>query len=725
MYRLCSPHVVFGNVFYARRDCLALLCTTTKLVDGSENRTDILSKDAKDSLGKLDLQTKVLQWDEKLPIPDPPPLRRLVEHLMRRRLTLASKGFKVTLNKFLVRAGCGVLGLQEAHERLCAQHHDDPVHSCWYAPSNHGDTFGIRHDEIYFHEDIIPSQPVTSYAVLIRGSPWDAGTSVDGGIGEHLISHDDSSKSYENVTINRAVSLINGLMKARDFYTNGKFSQDTMKNRALSMQWYNYIFSCSMQFLPGSIERYKAPDSLSRHIVVMVRGNMYKVELIRSDKEGFERTIPSRQLKKQIEHILETDALRKPPTPIAVLTSMTPSQRCQEEQRLKCLSQRNRTNLSLLRDALFVVAIDPDDSPRTANEAMFALHSGNFVNRWYDKSVQLIVFGNGVAGFVNNYLAGMTGTVGTNFVRIAVENERLRDESNSEDTDDITIWPDPCPMIWDDTADGYFKGKITSTINASRTSGAFKPLSQDVFRICSGFSFDALCKTQGVTPGGAFQAGMQLALAKIAGRCMSVNEVVSIRHFRFGGMTFMDSCMADMKEFIAKALQSEHGIQNMTNQERLALKCLLKKAIESYKDEVLGYKKGEISLWHLDSLYRNMGLVNRLPFRNSPHLDLKTILKQLVTAVLRSPLINILPPQVAENVTSNPCWYPEIEAIGRPGVKCILPPTSMALHYMFGRNATSITVNANPAHPCYKSEGKFVKELERCLQLVIDLLNTE
>ena len=88
-------------------------------------------------------------------------------------------------------------------------------------------------------------------------------------------------------------------------------------------------------------------------------------------------------------------------------------------------------------------------------------------------------------------------------------------------------------MIWDDTPDGYFKGKITSTINASRTSGAFKPLSQDVFRICSGFSFDALCKTQGVTPGGAFQAGMQLALAKIAGRCMSVNEVVSIRYRRF------------------------------------------------------------------------------------------------------------------------------------------------------------------------------------------------
>ena len=126
------------------------------------------------------------------------------------------------------------------------------------------------------------------------------------------------------------------------------------------------------------------------------------------------------------------DASREQSTPTAFLTSLTPSERCQEEQRLKCLSQRNVDNLSLLRDALFVVALDPDTSPRKANEAMFELHSGNFVNRWYDKSVQLVVFGNGVAGLLNNYLAGMTGTVGTNFVRIAVKNERLAGEETED-----------------------------------------------------------------------------------------------------------------------------------------------------------------------------------------------------------------------------------------------------------------------------------------------------
>lgn len=187
----------------------------------------------------------------------------------------------------------------------------------------------------------------------------------------------------------------------------------------------------------------------------------------------------------------------------------------------------------------------------------------------------------------------------------------------------------------------------------------------------------------------------------------------------------MDSSMADMKKFVEEARKSQLSIQNTSEQERSALNDLLKKAIQSYKDEVLRYKNGEINLWHLDSLYRNLGITNRLPFRKTPQLELKRSLKEVILKYLRAPLLNVLPPQVAENVTSNPCWYPEIEAIGRPGVKCILPPTSMALHYMFGRNAISITVNANPDHPCYRNEEEFVKELEKSLLFVMDLLDTK
>ncbi|XP_031565684.1 uncharacterized protein LOC116300862 [Actinia tenebrosa] len=718
MYRSIRCHAIVRRIFYGKKPYSSPLCTAT---DPNNLRK-------KEETKRTDLQERVLHWDENLPIPDPPSLKCLVDFLVRRRTLSCTTKMKLGFHRLVVQTASGILGLKGAHKRMCELHSQDPINNCWYAPANHGDTFGIRHDEVYFHQDIIPSQPVTSYGVLIRGSPRHAGTSVEGGIAENETPLADngtvSSEAREEAMVSRAASLIDGLMKARDFYNSVEFDQDTIKGSPLSMQWYNYIFSCSMQFRPGSIERYKAPEENSKHIIVMVQGHMYKLDLIRTNEHGKERRLTGKQLRKQIRLILKMDATRDlPSTPMAVITSLTPSERCQEEQRLKCLSQRNATNLALIRDALFTVALDPDDFPRSANEAMFALYSGNFVNRWYDKSVQLVVFGNGVAGFVNNYIAGMTGTVGTNFVRIAVGSESLFEEETTTDDADDSTYPGSYPITWDDTTDEYFRRSIDYKIQTSRESGPFKPFSTDVFQICRGFSFEEMCKGHGATPGGVFQAGMQLALGMIAGRPMSVNEVVSIRNLRFGGMTFMDSSMADMKQFVQQACKlRSSGNQTLIREEHLRLKTLLKKALRSYKDEVMRYKKGEINLWHLDSLYRTLGLSNRLPFRNAPKPNKS--LKEVSVEYLRAPWLDILPPQIAENVTSNPCWYPEIEAIGRPGVKCILPPKSMALHYMFGRKAISITVNANPQHPCYGKEVTFVKELEQSLEFVQDLLDS-
>ena len=124
----------------------------------------------------------------------------------------------------------------------------------------------------------------------------------------------------------------------------------------------------------------------------------------------------------------------------------------------------------------------------------------------------------------------------------------------------------------------------------------------------------------------------------------------------------MDSSMTDMMKFVEEASKlAQQSVQDLSEQERLVLKSLLKNAIQSYKDEVLRYKNGEINLWHLDSLYRNLDLTNRLPFRKTAQLELKRSLKEVVLGYLRAPHLNVLPPQVAENVTSNPCWYPEIE----------------------------------------------------------------
>ena len=85
-------------------------------------------------------------------------------------------------------------------------------------------------------------------------------------------------------------------------------------------------------------------------------------------------------------------------------------------------------------------------------------------------------------------------------------------------------------LNWEDTTDFHFQTRLEELIRDRQTSGPFKPLCQDVYKICQGFSFETLCKSYAVTSGGVFQTALHLALARVAGRCMSAAEVVSIRY---------------------------------------------------------------------------------------------------------------------------------------------------------------------------------------------------
>lgn len=119
------------------------------------------------------------------------------------------------------------------------------------------------------------------------------------------------------------------------------------------------------------------------------------------------------------------------------LTTLPAMERFLLEQKLGETSDRNRHNFGIIRDCLLVVSLDSDDSPRKANESLYFLQSKNFSNRWYDRSVNLVVFKNGVAGFVMNYLCGMTGTVVSSFLELIKRFEeeilqRLQEENSAK-----------------------------------------------------------------------------------------------------------------------------------------------------------------------------------------------------------------------------------------------------------------------------------------------------
>lgn len=134
----------------------------------------------------------------------------------------------------------------------------------------------------------------------------------------------------------------------------------------------------------------------------------------------------------------------------------------------------------------------------------------------------------------------------------------------------------------------------------------------------------------------------------------------------------METNTADMRLFINAA--SDY-LSNPDPEIKNKLKLLLIEALSSYRKDVIRHKNGEIHLWHLDAIYRVLGLRTRLPLQINKPRNIRSYLQQPVIDYLRTPVDHnaLLPPQIAETFTSNPGWNRAVEAVGRVGVKSMLP----------------------------------------------------
>lgn len=164
------------------------------------------------------------------------------------------------------------------------------------------DRFSIRPGETFFDVSTLPaSQVQMSYAIVLRGLTHDANTSIVDGLGEDVdVNMNNETNSKDKLypdrlqmetclpMLHRSSLLILSVLKAREFYIRQDFKPDEYKSQPLTMQWYGFLFSTSVQFHCELIERYTAPRGYSRHVIIMYRGRVYSVDMIRTDVMGEE-----------------------------------------------------------------------------------------------------------------------------------------------------------------------------------------------------------------------------------------------------------------------------------------------------------------------------------------------------------------------------------------------------------------------------------------------------
>jgi carnitine O-acetyltransferase len=195
----------------------------------------------------------------------------------------------------------------------------------------------------------------------------------------------------------------------------------TQRGQRLSMWQNKYLFSETR--IPGAPQdsvRVPYSDewpghSDARHIVVFFRGSMFRMDVIGADGVPYALD----DLADGLRAVLKAGARSaRTDTAVGHLTTKARAEWAASRQALRA-EPANVVALDTIETALFCVCLE-DFTPRDELQACDQLLHGDSANRWFDKAVSFIVFGDGQAG-INVEHCGLDGTTILSFVDTLLE----------------------------------------------------------------------------------------------------------------------------------------------------------------------------------------------------------------------------------------------------------------------------------------------------------------
>lgn len=196
-----------------------------------------------------------------------------------------------------------------------------------------------------------------------------------------------------------AVTLVE-MMRYRDLLDSEQLQPTVMAGGLvpLCMEQFRRIFSTTR--LPGrecDVISHASASSASLHVVVMCAGSMYRMEVVRSGGSP----ASAAEFEAQLVAIKQDALARTPDAAEARLPALTAENRTRwaEIRETYFAEGVNRRSLNTIESALLVLHLDVDsEDTHTWTGRGKALLHGSGSNRWFDKSLNFVVFKNGHAG---------------------------------------------------------------------------------------------------------------------------------------------------------------------------------------------------------------------------------------------------------------------------------------------------------------------------------------
>ncbi len=343
--------------------------------------------------------------------------------------------------------------------------------------------------------------------------------------------------------LERAAELVAAMTTFKQALDAETLPAASLRGRPLCMAQYKYLFSATR--IPGKVrDTVNVPYSetrpgpaKARHIIVLHRGHLFTLEVISVNGQAYTLA----EIEQALERIMHLS-----PQPVAdqaaigYLTTLARADWADVRAELLNKAPQNAETLTLIEEALFCLCLD-DDEPTDRLQATDVLLQGNGANRWFDKSVSLIVFKNGKAG-VNCEHCGLDGTVVVELIdalhddavlqQLAVANQKTVGTPSSTEIscvlDDslqrhIIRARDDFKALADQTATHYFRFKDFGTRQI---------------------------KALNISPDAFLQLAFQLAHFRTKGLIGATYESIATRHFERGRTEAMRVVSAESCRFV-------------------------------------------------------------------------------------------------------------------------------------------------------------------------------
>ncbi|QXQ15824.1 choline/carnitine O-acyltransferase [Skermania piniformis] len=308
-----------------------------------------------------------------------------------------------------------------------------------------------------------------------------------------------------------------------------------------SMEQQKFLFSETR--IPGAVQdtvrmpytEAEPGPSTARHIAVSYRRNLFTMDVVGPDGVPYSLT----DLAAGLSEVIRLGAEANPAD--AAVGALTTKARAEWAAARDGLLPANKDAFDAVETALFFLALD-DLEPVDEQQASDHLLHGDAGNRWFDKSVSLIVFADGRAGINSEHL-GLDGTTILGFVDFLLEKTSAEHAADAGARDQGT--PAVSPVRFELT-DAQRADIGAAAADFAQYAADMAYLGMDV----AGFDAPRV-KAMKVSPDGFVQMAYQLAHKRAKGFNGATYESIATRQFQNGRTEAMRVVTPQVLEFVA------------------------------------------------------------------------------------------------------------------------------------------------------------------------------